>query len=263
MGTTQEEAIETLQKLVDEISDLKKERAFSTKHSRWLVNTLAATENIFGENSTIHLSIANIPWRRTGEFVFHPLDYGTTDADQASEIIHHRAYLKQLDSAKGILESGIDQIKAYGIDTVYKSKDTPKESSEIIKIIDLAENKLRKTLRDRPKNEKEVQDRFEDLLNAKEVDFLREQEKIVYSSKTYHPDFSFPRINTVVEIKLCDKKEREKEIISEINDDILAYKTKCPNIIFIVYDLGFIRDTDKFKEDIESMDTVIVKVIKH
>lgn len=134
---------------------------------------------------------------------------------------------------------------------------------QLTKIIDLAENKLRKTLRERPKNEKEVQDRFEDLLNAKEVDFLREQEKIVYSSKTYHPDFSFTRINTVVEIKLCDKKEREKEIISEINDDILAYKTKYPNIIFIVYDLGFVRDTDKFKEDIESMDTVISKVIKH
>jgi hypothetical protein len=263
MSTTQEEAIETLQKLVDEIKALKTKDAFSTEHSRWLFNTLAATENIFGKNSAIYLGINNIPWRRTGDFVFSPRDYGTADPMKASAVIHHMAYLQQLDTAKGILESGIDQIKAYGIDTVYESKDTPKESSEIIKIIDLAENKLRKTLRERPKNEKEVQDRFEDLLNAKEVDFLREQEKVVYSSKTYHPDFSFPRINTVVEIKFCDKREREKEIISEINDDILAYKAKYPNIIFIVYDLGFIRDTDRFKEDIESMDTVIVKVIKH
>lgn len=263
MDTTQEEAIETLQKLVDEISTLRGQNAFSAKHSRWLFNTLAGTENIFGKNSTIYLSIARIPWRRTGDFIFDPLDYGTEDPMKASAVIHHMAYLEQLDTAKGILESGIDQIKAYGIDTVYKSKNTPKESSEIIKIIDLAENKLRKTLRQSPSNEKEVQDRFEDLLNANEVDFIREQEKIVYSSKTYHPDFSFARINTVVEIKLCDKKEREKEIISEINDDILAYKTRYPNIIFIVYDLGFIRDTDKFKEDIESMDTVIVKVIKH
>jgi hypothetical protein len=263
MGMTQEEAIETLQKSIDEISALRKEEAFSANHSRWLFNTLAATENIFGINSPIYRNIAHLPWRRTGEFTFVPSDYGTTDPMKATAVINHMAYLQQLDSAKGILESGIDQIKAYGIDTVHKSKDTPKESSEIIKIIDLAENKLRKTLREPPRNEKEVQDRFEDLLNAKEVDFIREQEKIVYSSKTYHPDFSFTRINTVVEIKLCDKKEREKEIISEINDDILAYKTKYPNIIFIVYDMGFIRDTDKFKEDIESMDTVIVKVIKH
>ncbi len=263
MSITQEQAIETLQKLIDEISSLKMERAASAKHSRWLVNTLAITEQVFGEHSTIHLSICALPWRRTGEFTFQPLHYGTTDPDEASKIIHHKVYLEQLDTATGILEAGIDQIKAYGIDTVYKSKDTTKESSEIIKILDLAESKLRKTIRNLPKNEKEVQDRFEDLLNARAVDFLREQEKIVYSSKTYHPDFSFPRINTVVEIKLCDKREREKEIISEINDDILAYKTKYPNIIFIVYDTGYIRDIDKFKEDIESVDTIIVKVIKH
>ena len=110
---------------------------------------------------------------------------------------------------------------------------------------------------------REIQDKFEDLLVAKDIDYLREQEKIVYSSKTYHPDFSFAPIGAVLEIKLCDKKEREKEIISEINDDILAYRTKYPNIIFVVYDLGFIRDIDRFKEDIESEDAVVVKVIKH
>ncbi len=263
MSIAQEQAIETLQKLIDEISILKTEQAFSARHSRWLVNTLAITAEVFGEHSTIHLSIGQLPWKRTGGFTFLPQDYGTSDPDIASEIIHHKVYLKQLDTAMGILQGGIDQIKAYGIDTVHKSKDTSKESSEIIKILDLAESKLRKTMRDLPKNEREVQDRFEDLLNARAIDFLREQEKIVYSSKTYHPDFSFTRINTVVEIKLCDKKEREKEIISEINDDILAYKTKYPNIIFIVYDTGYIRDIDKFKEDIESVDAIIVKVIKH
>lgn len=263
MSITQEQAIETLQKLVDEISILKTERAFSARHSRWLINTLAITAEVFGEHSAIHLSIAQLPWRRTGEFEFVPLDYGTTNPDTAEKIIHHEVYLEQLDTAMGILEAGIDQIKASGIDAVYKSKDTTKESSEIIKILDLAESKLRKTIRDLPKNEREVQDRFEDLLVARDIDYLREQEKIVYSSKTYHPDFSFARINTVLEIKLCDKKEREKEIISEINDDILAYKTKYPNIIFLVYDLGYIRDIDRFKDDIEAEDTVIVKVIKH
>lgn len=263
MSITQEQAIETLQKLVDEISILKTERAFSTRHSRWLVNMLAITAEVFSEHSTIYLSITNLTWQRSGSFIVDPWTEGTMDYDEAAQNIHHRAYLKQLDTAMGILEAGIDQIKAYGIDTVYKSKDTSKESSEIIKILDLVESKLRKTIRDLPKNEREVQDRFEDLLVARDIAYLREQEKIVYSSKTYHPDFSFSRINTVLEIKLCDKKEREKEIISEINDDILAYKTKYPNIIFLVYDLGYIRDTDRFKDDIEVEDTVIVKVIKH
>jgi len=84
--------------------------------------------------------------------------------------------------------------------------DLPLETSEILKILDLVDNKLRKTFRELPKDESEVQDRFEDLLTARDIDYLREQEKIVYSSKTYQPDFSFPQINTLVEIKYCDKK---------------------------------------------------------
>ena len=101
------------------------------------------------------------------------------------------------------------------------------------------------------------------MLVAKELDYLREQEKIVYSSKTYQPDFTFPKISLVLEIKLCDVKKREKEIIAEINDDILVYKTKYSNIIFLVYDLGHIRDIDKFKNDLEQDDMVSVKVVKH
>lgn len=262
MSLTQEQAVEMLQKLVDEIPLLKTDRAFSARHSRWLTNAYALTSEIFGERSTIYLSITELTWRRTGSFIVNPWSEAG-DYNKAAATIHHRAYLQQLDTAEGIIAAGLDQIKAYGIDAVYKSKNTTRESSEIIKILDLAESKLRKTIRDLPKNEGEIQDRFEDLLTAREVDFLREQEKIVYSSKAYHPDFSFPRINMVLEIKLCDKKEREKEIISEINDDILAYKTKYPNIVFVVYDLGHIRDIDKFKEDIETVDAVVVKVIKH
>lgn len=264
MTISQEEAVEMLSRLLQEIPKLKGVRAYSAEHTRWLTNAVATTSEIFGQSSTIHASLRELPWRRTGSFIVDPWRQGLGgDYNEASKQIHHRAYLQQLDTAKGLLEAGIDQIKTYGIDSVYESKDTPKESSEIIKLLDLSENKLRKTIREKPKCEREIQDKFEDLLVAKDIDYIREQEKIVYSSKTYHPDFSFTRIGVVLEIKFCDKKEREKEIISEINDDILAYKTKYPNIIFVVYDLGFIRDIDRFKEDIESEDAVIVKVIKH
>lgn len=257
MAITQEHALEILQKLIEELHRLKTSRAFSAEHSRWLSNTLSTTSEIFGSQSITHLSIAKLSWHRVGSFI---VDY---PYDEESEKIHHEAYLKQLDTAKGLLEAGIDQIKEYGIEGIYKSKNTEEESSEIIKLLDLADNKLRKTIRETPSSEKEVQDKYENLLIATGINYLREQEKIVYSSKTYHPDFSFKRIKTVLEIKFCDKKSREKEIIAEINDDILAYKTEYPNIIFIVYDLGFIRDIDKFKDDIESEDAIIVKVVKH
>ena len=263
MNISQEHALETLRKLVDDITQLKGSRAFSEAHTRWLANVLAATEEVFGLRSTIYRSIAELPWRRQGSFIVDPWVQGTMDYEEAREQIHHRAYLEQLDTAKGLLLAGMDQINRYGIDNVYKGKDTAKESSEIIKLLDLAETKLRKTIREIPQGEKDIQDKFEDLLIASDIKYLREQEKIVYSSKTYQPDFCFPKISTVLEIKFCGKKGREKEIISEINDDIAAYKTKYSNIIFLVYDTGYIRDRDRFKDDIEAEEAVIVTVVKH
>jgi hypothetical protein len=263
MSLSQEQAIDRLQELVNEIQSLKKGVAFSEAHTRWLTNALSLTEEIFGKGSRIYLSLAHLTWCRTGSFYVDPLAQETWDYNEAIKQIHHESYLEQLNTAIGLLKAGIDQVNLYGIGKVYHAPDASKEVGGIIKIINLAETKLRKTVRELPKTEKEIQDRFEDLLVATDIKYLREQDRIVYSSKTYQPDFSFTEINAVLEMKLCDKAGREKAIISEINDDILAYKTKYPNVIFLIYDLGHIRDVNRFKEDVESQDGVIVLVVKH
>jgi hypothetical protein len=157
----------------------------------------------------------------------------------------------------------MDQIRDYGIDAVYKG-GAAEESSEILTLVDLAENRLRKTVRGVPHKEKDVQDKFEDLLVGRgDIEYLREQERIAYSSKGYQPDFTFPKVRAALEVKLCDKPGKDKQIISEINDDIQGYKTKYPNLLFVVYDTGVIRDVDMFKDDIEAEDGVIVIVVKH
>lgn len=89
-----------------------------------------------------------------------------------------------------------------------------------------------------------------------------EQERIPYSSKTYIPDFTFDDIGCVVEAKLCDSIEREKQMVAEINDDIMAYSTRYKSLIFVVYDTGFIRDSDKFRQSIISSN-VAIEIIKH
>jgi len=251
-----------LQKLIDGVESLKHNVARSEAHTRWLTKALYLTENVFGSRSRIFLSLANLPWQRTGSFL---TDYRSTAEEHDEEVrkVHHKAYLEQLDTAKGLLEGGIDALNAYGIDGAYEAKDTPKEVGEIITLIDLAENRLRKIIRDKPQEEREVQEKFEDVLVSVDFKYWREQETIPYSSKKYIPDFTFPGIDTALEIKLCNREGREKDIISQINDDILAYKTKYPNIIFLVYDVGYIRDVDKFKGDIKSQKGVIVLVIKH
>lgn len=113
--------------------------------------------------------------------------------------------------------------------------------------------------------EKEVQDALENLFIGAGLDgsFTRDQENLVYSSKTYLPDFVFKKIGVVVETKLCDDAKRERDMIAEINDDITAYKTKYRNLIFVIHDLGNIRDQDRFKASLEQNENVVVKVIKH
>ncbi len=64
-------------------------------------------------------------------------------------------------------------------------------------------------------------------------------------------------------MKLCNRPEREKEIIAEINDDILAYSSRFGNLLFVVYDLGFIRDIDRFASTFEQHEGVLVRVVKH
>jgi hypothetical protein len=138
--------------------------------------------------------------------------------------------------------------------------------SELLRAVHQIINNLRKAIRQKPTKECEVNDALETLLIGAglEKDFLREKVHIPYSSKTYIPDFVFKQISTIIETKFCDKAGREKEIIAEINDDIVAYKTAYSNLIFIVYDTGgVIRNVDEFKDSIEKQEYVLVKVIKH
>ena len=60
-----------------------------------------------------------------------------------------------------------------------------------------------------------------------------------------------------------DAIDQSKEIIKEINDYILAFGTSYSNLMFVVYDLGHIRDVDLFSREFERHENVIVRVVKH
>ncbi len=254
-------AIQALENLIRNISLLRKVAPLSAEHTRWVTNSLYLLEDIFGKNSRIYRSFGSLEWRYHGPVIAREGEMEYTIHQK-----HTIAYLTDLESARGLLTAGIDQIRSKGIKNVYEGKDTPKESSEIIKVLSLIDNKLRKVIREVPRQESDVLNALENLLIGAGLDkeFVMEKESIDYSSKTYHPDFSFKRIDMVIEGKLSNNAKREKEIIHEINDDILAYRTKYSNLVFVVYDLGFIRDQDLFKGSIEqNYPHVIVRIIKH
>lgn len=145
-------------------------------------------------------------WEHEGQFEFVKGYY-----DSKVRWLDQRAYEQGLDFAQGLLESGIGLLKRKGIDAVYEGKDTPKEASEILKVEYVIENNLRKAIRRKPTKESEVSDVLETLFIGAGLDFTREKEHIVYSSKTYIPDFVFKRISTIVETKFCDRAGREKK----------------------------------------------------
>lgn len=256
---TTDSAIAELNALINEIKQLKNECRYSANHTRWIARTLAFLEEVFGRDSLYYLTFASFRWSRAGYFMV-----GGRDPQTAIEREHHRAYLEKLETTKGLLQAAADHLtRVDNISAVYKGKDTAPESSLILKVINLAERKLRKIIRDTPSREKEIQDAWENLLIGTDIPNTRETETVKYSSKTYIPDFVIEKIDLAIEIKLCAREGREKEIIAEVNDDILAYRTRFGNLLFVVYDVGFIRDVDRFIEAFEKNENVIVRVIKH
>lgn len=262
---TKEKVLAELAELQAVAETLKSQQRQSADHIRWLANCLELLEGVYGQESRYYLSFADLKWQATGTvLVGGPSDPGgSRNPAAALEREHQKAYLVSLDIALGLLRAAGDHLERSGLEEVYRGKDTPPESSTIIKILNLCENRLRKVMRERPENEKTVQDRLEDLLIGAEVEYSREAVRIEFSSKTYIPDFTFSKIDLALEVKLCPNDDREKKIIGEVNDDILAYQTNYGNLLFVVYDNGFIRDVDKFKQDFEKSANVIIIVVKH
>ena len=252
---TKEEALETLKRLADEAERLRASKAFSTEHTLWMTQCYDTLEEIFGPASRYFLTFAEFRWHETSSFMFRYEDERVAK--------HHAAFVRDLGSAKGLLLGAINYLSNRELSDIYNAKDTGHEASLILKVLHLAEHQLRKVIREKPDNERQVQDAFENLLIGADISYGREVDSIEYSSKTYTPDFSLQKINLAVEVKLCSRAEREKELPEEINDDILAYQTKYQNLLFVIYDLGYIRDQDRFSGSFEEHQNVTIRVIKH
>ncbi|MEY9860561.1 hypothetical protein ABH935_006198 [Catenulispora sp. GAS73] len=103
---------------------------------------------------------------------------------------------------------------------------------------------------------------LETIFRAKALDYLREKDTVPYSTKRYIPDFTFNRLGLAVEVKYCKDDKREKELIGEINDDIIGYAGRYDRTGFVIYDLGFIRDVRQFCGDIEKNPNIHVLIVK-
>lgn len=127
--------------------------------------------------------------------------------------------------------------------------------------------RLRSVLFNIPEKELDVQNALESLFIgkgwSKGVDYDRETGKFNFSGREYIPDFIIPNLKLCIEVKLLRKGKKSK-IIEEINADVSAYSKQYSKQMYIIYDLGEIRDEIEFRRDIELLDDDIrVLVIKH
>ncbi len=262
---TKESALSELDKLLAETDTLKNCARLSEEHTGWIMRTTTFLREVFGEDSDYFGNFTALSWRHDGQAIIGGPDRPRESMNPQLGIdrISDEAYQRQLQIARGILSASKDELRRKDLHSIYKGKDTKPEASVLVKVLNLAERKLRKVIRNKPGKEVEVQEAFENLLVGADVNYSREADSIEYSTKTYRPDFTVVKADLAIDIKLCAGDDREKDIIAEINDDILAYQTKYGNVLFVVYDVGIIRDVDRFISNFEEHEGVIVKVVKH
>lgn len=148
----------------------------------------------------------------------------------------------------------------------YLQAETEFSDDEFGNLENFFKTKLRSSIFSKPQKEKEVQDAIETLLIGKGwnkgIDYDRETGKVEFSGKEYIPDFIIPKLKLCIEVKLL-REGKKSQIIEEINSDITGYGKKYNRQLFIVYDLGVIRDELEFRRDIENAgDSIRVVIIK-
>lgn len=129
------------------------------------------------------------------------------------------------------------------------------------------ESKLRKAIFAVPEKESEVQQAIETLLvgrgMTKGADYDRETGRVKVSGREFIPDFIFRKLGLCMEVKLCNSKEKLKDIVEETNADIRAYGSQYPRQLYVIYDVGIIQHEDEFRRGIQDTPGVSVVVVKH
>ena len=138
---------------------------------------------------------------------------------------------------------------------------------QILALRDFFQSRLRSAIFRTPESEEDVQDAIEQLLIGRGMqkgqDYDREVGRVKFSTKEAVPDFIICKLSLAMEVKFIKNAERVKKIVDEISADIVSYSKAYRQLLFLIYDLGYVRDEIEFRHDLESAPNVSVVVIKH
>ena len=174
--------------------------------------------------------------------------FGDTLPDQRKEIFEN--VYANLSLLRSFLETQLDTF-----------------DDEILSLRDFLQSRLRSAVFEIPEKEKVIQDTIEQLFIGRGLqkgqDYDREVGRVKIASKEVVPDFVFFRLVLAIEVKLVKNADRAKRIIDEISADIMSYAKKYRHQLYVIYDLGHIRDQVEFCRDFEKSPNVSVIIIKH
>lgn len=138
---------------------------------------------------------------------------------------------------------------------------------EILSLRDFFQSRLRSAIIKTPENEREIQDIIEHLLIGRGMqkgeDYDRETGRVRHSSKEVVPDFAIRNLSLAIEVKLVKTTSRLGRVVDEISADIVSYMKGYSRLLFLIYDLGHIRDEFEFRHDLERNSNVTVVIVKH
>lgn len=158
-------------------------------------------------------------------------------------------------------------LKAAAPEAVESNPRVGSPPAGVASLIDFIQAKLRSAIFAVPDKEVQIQNAIENLIigrsMVKGTDYDRETGRVKTSGKESIPDFIFPDWNLCLEVKLSKSADKLRAIVDEINADIRAYATRYHRQLYIVYDLGVIRDEAEFKRDLEGTPGISVLVVKH
>ena len=134
---TKESAIKELRALAADAETLATQRRYSADHTKWIANVLAVLEEVFGRESRYFLTFASLSWSHEGQLIIGGIrdPEGSLNPQAAIERRHHQAFLSQLETARGLLLAAAEHLEKRDLETVYEGKDTPPESSSLVRIL--------------------------------------------------------------------------------------------------------------------------------
>jgi hypothetical protein len=253
-----EQAINKLQKQLNNIHSLYSKPRFSDDFHKWKRDTEVAIENIFGADKRHLNDFTEI------DYIFPVLAAYATSEERNQE------FKQGLSRAKSTIESFIQEIEEYWNDE--NSIESFSNTVEKIKLICDKFHQIARQMRVRHNkkptlevnDEYDVQDLFHALLILYFDDIRKEENHPSYAGANSRSDFLLKPEQTIIEIKKTRGGLKDKQLGEELTLDIQKYQThpNCKTLICFIYDPeGKISNPRGLEQDLErATEKIEVKV---